>query len=134
MVSFHVVEHLPSEELDALVDLASRALRAGGLLLLETPNPLSLVAGASRFWIDPTHRRPVHPERLRSLLLTAGFEVEVRPCSPFAAAERLPELAAPTDATREQARLVFELNSLRDRLDDLLFGFQDYAVLGVKPS
>jgi O-antigen chain-terminating methyltransferase len=133
VVSFHVVEHLAAGEVDALVDLAWRALRPGGLLLLETPNPQSLVAGAARFWIDPTHRRPVHPERLRSLLLTAGFEVEIRPCAPFPDADRLPEVAVPPTASEEQARLVFEINALRDRLDDLLFGWQDYAALGVKP-
>jgi O-antigen chain-terminating methyltransferase len=132
VVSFHVVEHLRPEQVDALVDLAWRALRPGGLLLLETPNPQSLIAGATRFWIDPTHRRPVHPERLRSLLLTAGFETEIRPCAPFPDSERLPELTAPA-ASGEQAGLVYEVNALRDRLDDLLFGWQDYAALGIKP-
>jgi hypothetical protein len=67
------------------------------------------------------------------LLLSAGFEVEIRPCAPFPGAERLPEATVPPAASEEQARLVFEINALRDRLDDLLFGWQDYAALGVKP-
>lgn len=134
IVSFHVVEHLPAAAVDSLVDLAWRALRPGGLLLLETPNPLSLVAGASRFWIDPTHRRPVHPERLRALLVSAGFEVEIRPCAPFPDADRLPEVTLPAGADEQLARLVWEINAVRDRLDDLLHGHQDYAALGLKPA
>ncbi|HYX22677.1 MAG TPA: class I SAM-dependent methyltransferase, partial [Thermoanaerobaculia bacterium] len=64
VVSFHVIEHLPPEAVDRLVRLAFRALAPGGVLILETPNPLSLVVAARNFWLDPTHRRPVHPESL----------------------------------------------------------------------
>ena len=38
------------------------ALKPDGVLILETPNPLSIVVAARNFWLDPTHRRPVHPE------------------------------------------------------------------------
>jgi hypothetical protein len=74
----------------------------------------------------------VHPERLRALLGSAGFEVEIRPASPFRPEERLPEIQPPPGATPDLARLVYEVNLLRDRLDDLLFGWQDYAALGIK--
>ena len=63
--------------------LAWRALRPGGVLILETPNPLSLVVAARNFWLDPTHRRPVHPESLELSFELAGFEpverVDLRP-------------------------------------------------------
>ncbi|HUP22142.1 MAG TPA: class I SAM-dependent methyltransferase [Thermoanaerobaculia bacterium] len=133
ITAFHVVEHMNAAQVDRLVDLSWRALRSGGLLLIETPSPQSLVAGASRFWIDPTHLRPIHSERLRALLSSAGFEVEIRPCSPFPASERLPELRPRADAGPELAEVVFQVNSLRDRIDDLLYGFQDFAALGLKP-
>jgi SAM-dependent methyltransferase len=134
VASFHVVEHLPPESLDPLVRLAWRALRPGGALVLETPNPLSLVVAARNFWLDPTHRRPVHPDALRLCFELAGFDpVERLDLRPFPPAERLPELdlAALPEAQRD---LADRINRLRDRLDDLLFGCQDYALVGYKTT
>ena len=134
IVSFHVIEHLPPEVLDRLTRLAWRALRPGGVLILETPNPLSLVVAARNFWLDPTHKRPVHPESLKLSLELAGFDpVERVDLRPFPEVERLPEIrvdAVPPD----QRALAFEINSLRDRVDDLLFGCQDYALIASKPA
>jgi O-antigen chain-terminating methyltransferase len=132
VVSFHVIEHLPAENLERLVRLAWRALRPGGILILETPNPLSVVVAARNFWLDPTHLRPVHPESLRLAYELAGFDpVEFRPLRPFSPEERLPEI----DLSRlpaEQHDLADRVNRLRDQLDEVLFGEQDYALLGVK--
>jgi SAM-dependent methyltransferase len=133
VVSVHVIEHLEPAAVERLVRLAFGALRSGGLLLLETPNVRSLRVGASRFWIDPTHRRPVHPEALRWMATSAGFDpVEIRDLHPFPAADRLPEL--PIDVVPAELRsLVDRLNRQRDRLDDLLHGFQDVALVARKP-
>lgn len=134
IVSFHVIEHLPTPVLDRMVRLAWRALAPGGVLVLETPNPLSLVVAARNFWLDPTHLRPVHPETLEHLLRAAGFDpVERVESSPFSTAERLPELSV-RDLAPEQRALAYEINLLRDRLDSLLFGAQDYAVVGTRPA
>jgi O-antigen chain-terminating methyltransferase len=134
VVSFHVIEHLPPGSLDRLARLAWRALQPGGVLILETPNPLSLVVAARNFWLDPTHLRPVHPLRLEQLLQAAGFEqIERLDLSPFPPAERLPELDLAALPAEQQA-LGEEMLRLRDRLDDLLFGFQDYGLIGRKPK
>lgn len=134
VVSFHVIEHLPPEVVDRLVRLAYRALAPGGVLVLETPNPLSVVVAARNFWLDPTHRRPVHPETLRFLYDLAGFRpIERVDLRPFAEAERLPEIdlaALPA----EQHALADRVNRLRDRLDEVLFGYQDYGLVGTKPA
>jgi SAM-dependent methyltransferase len=134
IVSFHVIEHLPAEALDRLVRLAYRALRPGGALILETPSPLSMVVGARNFWLDPTHRRPVHPESLKLLFELAGFEpVERLDLRPFPDGERLPEIdlaALPA----EQRPLADRVNRLRDTLDELLFGYQDFGLVGTKPA
>ena len=132
VVSFHVIEHLPAPELDRLVRLAHRALAPGGVLILETPNPLSLVAGARNFWLDPTHRRPVHPESLRLLYELAGFgSIEVLELRPFPESERLPEID-PAALPEDLHALGDQINRLRDRLDELLYGAQDFAVVGVR--
>jgi len=133
VVSFHVIEHLPAEVLDRLIRLAYRALAPGGVLILETPNPLSLVVAARNFWLDPTHQRPVHPESLKLLYELAGFDpIERLDLRPFPDAERLPEIdlaALPS----EQRPLADRVNRLRDRLDELLYGHQDYGLIGTRP-
>jgi O-antigen chain-terminating methyltransferase len=133
VVSFHVVEHLPGGALDRLVRLAYRALRPGGALILETPNPLSVVVAARNFWLDPTHVRPVHPESLRLIYELAGFSpVERLDLRPFPAVDRLPEIGLER-LPAEQRPLADQVNRLRDRLDELLFGFQDFGMVGRKP-
>ena len=71
--AFHLVEHLPFEQILILVDAAFRALMPGGLLIMETPNPENLVVGACTFWYDPTHIRPLPPAMLRFYVESAGF-------------------------------------------------------------
>jgi O-antigen chain-terminating methyltransferase len=133
VVSFHVIEHLAATDVDRLVHLAWRALRRGGVLLFETPSPLSLLVGGSRFWVDPTHVRPVHPASLRHAFESAGFcDVERLDRNPFPEEERLPELDLEAFTSEELRTLADRVNRLRDRLDDLLFGFQDYALIGMK--
>ncbi|HVR28183.1 MAG TPA: hypothetical protein VMS86_01505, partial [Thermoanaerobaculia bacterium] len=97
------------------------------------PNPLSIVVAASHFWRDPTHRRPLHPDALRLSCEQAGFDpVEIRWLHPFPAAERLPEIdLAGLDRTGRE--LAHRVNLLRDRIDETLYGFQDYAVIARKP-
>jgi len=134
VVSFHVVEHLPAEVLERLMALAWAALRPGGVLLLETPSPLSVVVGARNFWLDPTHQRPVHPGYLRELARQQGFDdLEIVELHPFAAGERLPEISL-DELPPELHPLADRVNRLRDRLDDLLYGFQDYGLVARKPS
>ncbi|HEX9941864.1 MAG TPA: class I SAM-dependent methyltransferase [Thermoanaerobaculia bacterium] len=134
LLSFHVIEHLPLGALDRLVRLAWRALRPGGVLILETPNPLSIVMAARNFWRDPTHLRPVHPDSLKLMYELAGFDpVERLDLHPFPAAERLPEI----DLARlpeEQRWLADRVNRLRDHLDEMLFGYRDFGMVGRKPG
>lgn len=71
--AFHLVEHLPFDEVRALIGQALRVLRPGGLLILETPNPENLVVGASSFYLDPSHLRPIPSELLSFAAEHAGF-------------------------------------------------------------
>jgi SAM-dependent methyltransferase len=134
VISLHVIEHLPGERLGRLVRLAWRVLEPGGALILETPNPLSLVVAARNFWRDPTHRRPVHPATLALLFEQAGFDpVERLELRPFSEGERLPDMPL-AGLPSEVSALAERMNDLRDRLDELLFGCQDYAMIGIKPA
>ncbi len=133
IVSFHVIEHLEPGCIERLVQLAFAVLRPGGILVLETPNPLSVAVTARSFWLDPTHRRPVHPDTLRTWYEQAGFTgIERLDLRPYPEEERLPEI--PLDGLDGQSReLADRLNRLRDDLDDLLFGYRDYALIGRRP-
>lgn len=134
VVSFHVIEHLPPAAVERLVRLAWRALAPGGVLALETPNPLSLTVAARSFWLDPTHVRPVHPETLRFFYEAAGFDpVEHLELRPHPAHQRLPEIDL-GELSPTQADLADRVNRLRDRLDEVLFGYQDYALVGMKKA
>ena len=134
VVSFHVIEHLAPEDVERLVRLAFTALRPGGVLVLETPNPLSVAVTARSFWLDPTHKRPVHPEALSASYEQAGFTgIERLDLRRWPEEERLPEIAL--DGLDGQSReLADRLNRLRDELDDFLFGYRDYALIAVRPE
>ncbi len=134
VISFHVIEHLAPEDIERLVRLAFAALRPGGILVLETPNPLSVAVTARSFWLDPTHKRPVHPEALAACYEQAGFTgIERLDLRPYPEEERLPEIQL--DGLDGQSReLADRLNRLRDELDDFLFGYRDYALIGLRPE
>lgn len=133
VLSRYVIEDLDASRIDLLVRLAWRALEPGGTLILETPNPLSLVVAARNFWRDPGHLRPVHPATLAQLLRLTGFDsVEHIDIHPFEAGERLPDLSL-DELPSDQRMLADRLSRIRDDLDDLLFGYQAYAVVGKKP-
>lgn len=128
IVCSHVLEHLWPADHVRFARLCAAGLRPAGILIVETPNPRSLVAGAVNFSCDPTHLRPVFPETLAFVLEQAGFErVEIEYLSPMPDAHRaLPATGAPP----ELSDLVAQLNLAIERLDSLVFGYQEYAVIG----
>jgi glycosyltransferase involved in cell wall biosynthesis/cyclopropane fatty-acyl-phospholipid synthase-like methyltransferase len=72
IVAIHMIEHLPYDQLQRLLELARRALRPSGLFVAETVNPHSIPAFKT-FWVDPTHRAPIFPEVASTLALIHGF-------------------------------------------------------------
>jgi len=115
-----VVEHLPAGVLVRVLELASRKLRGGGILVAETINPLSPLALRSYF-ADLTHAQPLVPETLQLLARQSGFaSAELRFLNQ--PAERLTEPDDPVIAAN--VRL----------LNELLFGPQDYAVVARTPT
>jgi SAM-dependent methyltransferase len=73
-----VVEHLPPNALVRFLELAYAKLRPGGLLIVETINPLSPLA-LRNYFADLTHAQPLVPETLTQLVRHAGFrDIETR--------------------------------------------------------
>jgi SAM-dependent methyltransferase len=127
-----VVEHLPAERLPELFSLAGRALRPGGVVVVETPNPATFATHIQSFWRDPTHVRPVPVAALSFAARTAGLVVqEVRFSSRPPEEERIqPIYDAPADP--EGRRIVDAFNAMAERLNDFLYGYQDYALVVTK--
>jgi SAM-dependent methyltransferase len=71
--AFHLVEHIPFDQVQVLIGEALRVLQPGGLLIMETPNPENLVVGASSFYMDPSHLRPVPSPLLDFVVEYSGF-------------------------------------------------------------
>lgn len=121
--AIHLLEHLPAAAWMHVFAEAARALRPGGLLIVECPNPESIRVGASLFWTDPTHRSPIHPDALVFVAKAVGLEiVELRRARPFPNEQHL---AAPDQTP--------EVRLLAERLDALLNGERDFAVVARKP-
>jgi O-antigen chain-terminating methyltransferase len=109
--AFHVIEHLPLQELICLIEEALRVLCLGGIVIFETPNPENLIVGACNFYLDPTHRNPIPPKAAQFLLENRGFSnVEILNLQPIV-----------NDHGLENAFL-----------KNLLLSSQDYAVIGWK--
>jgi 2-polyprenyl-3-methyl-5-hydroxy-6-metoxy-1,4-benzoquinol methylase len=129
VISVHVVEHLQLPVLVELLELAAARLRPGGVFIAETPNPMSLVVLGNSYILDPTHVWPLHPSLMTFLAERAGFrDVELRFYSP-AEDYRL----APIDAGRDAPPWIADLNVAIERLNDVLFGPQEYAIIARTP-
>ncbi|MFI5180277.1 MAG: methyltransferase domain-containing protein [Thermoanaerobaculia bacterium] len=118
ITAYQVVEHLPPARIYELVELSAAKLAPGGILLFETVNPESAYA-MKWFWMDLTHVRPVPAPSLSRLLSACGFrDVRIDWRSPVPASE------APPAGLRDDEKL--------GPMIRLLFGPQDYAVIGRK--
>jgi O-antigen chain-terminating methyltransferase len=127
--SAQVIEHLEPEDIVGLVRLIHRKLSPHGVVVLETVNPECLWTFAATFYIDLTHRRPVHAKALRFVLESTGFhDVEVRYLAPVDPALHVPAVSESMVPDGEGARW----NRSIAALNGLLYGPQEYAVIGRK--
>ncbi|MBZ0329362.1 glycosyltransferase [Halomonas sp. ANAO-440] len=115
ITGFHIAEHLPFDDLLALVKEANRALVPGGALILETPNPENLTVGLWSFYMDPTHRHPLPPPLLHFVAEDSGFP------SPDVLRLNGPEPPSPEA-------------SLAQRFDWALSAHPDYALIARKAA
>jgi SAM-dependent methyltransferase len=67
-----VIEHLPYDDLLRFLRACHRALKPGGIVIMETVNPHAPQA-LKQFWIDPTHQHPLFPEIVLALCRLTGY-------------------------------------------------------------
>src|SRR5262249_52682616 len=113
VTGFHIVEHLPLEELAEFLDQTVRILKPVGLVIFETPNPQNVLVGSCNFYFDLTHRNPIPSQVLSFLLESRGFlDVQVMNLNPSD--------DTPVDDDSDLAR----------RFNQYFYGPMDYAVIG----
>jgi 2-polyprenyl-3-methyl-5-hydroxy-6-metoxy-1,4-benzoquinol methylase len=126
LVMIQVIEHLSPQHVIDVVRLAAEKVRPGGRVVVETVNPTSLYTFAHAFWVDPDHVRPVHPTFLGFMFSEAGFQ----------SVERVDRSPVPTDESLELVpgddELSKRLNANFERINALVFGPQDYAIVATR--
>jgi O-antigen chain-terminating methyltransferase len=127
-----VVEHLEPDYLIRLLALCYQKLKFGYYLVVETVNPLSFVSFVN-FYVDISHKRPIHPETLQFLLNIAAFrECEKKFFSQVSDDYRLKKITDISKLDESERKNVDVYNHNVDLLNSILFGAQDYAVIGKK--
>lgn len=118
-----LLEHLSINKRQRLLELAYEKLSGGGVLVIETMNPLTLGIFCDSFYLDVTHSAPAHPLTLRFMAEQIGFRVEP-PCF----SDEFPEGCRfqITPDMGEGTKKAFE------RLNGLMFGAQKYHLVCVK--
>jgi 2-polyprenyl-3-methyl-5-hydroxy-6-metoxy-1,4-benzoquinol methylase len=119
VTAMHVIEHIPFRRLIVLFDEVLRVLQPGGVAIFETPNPENLMVGACNFYNDPTHERPLPPEPTKVVAELRGFiDVSILRLHPMP----------------ENVQLVDGAPAVRDLINRLVYGAQDYALIARKPN
>lgn len=131
LVALQVAEHFPPPYLLRFLDLAYLKLRPGAPIVLETLNPACWFAFFEAYIRDVTHAWPLHPETLKYLVVVSGFQhAEIQFSSPYPAGARLQHCTPPGgDGDLAVRSMVQTLNENVDKVNALMFGYLDYAVV-----
>jgi SAM-dependent methyltransferase len=140
LIATQVVEHLEPSYLMRLLDTASRKLRPGAPIVLETINAACWLAFFSSYIRDLSHVRPLHPETLQYLLRASGFErVEIRYSAPVPEHMKMKTIDLPADILTSAepsavalARIAHTVNANAVVLNNLMFTHLDYAAIGYR--
>lgn len=122
-----LIEHIPFVDVIELCRLSYEKLEEGAYMILETPNPMSLAVFTHSFYIDPSHVKPIHPFTLKYIAEKTGFrEVELL----FTDSSKFPVEIPALDACEKEQ--IEEFNSAMKKVENALFGSQDYALIAKK--
>jgi SAM-dependent methyltransferase len=127
-----VIEHMDTHYILRLMGLIGSHLTAGSHYVVKTINPMSL-ATFTDYFLDVTHVRALHPAALKYMVESSGFEdIEVRFLARVHDRERLQKFELSPGLGDSERRMAEIYNRNIDLLNGLLFGPEDYAVIGRK--
>lgn len=122
-----LIEHLKLDQIIELCRLAYEKLEDSSYLVIETPNPMSLAIFTHSFYIDPSHKKPVHPYTMQYLLKKAGFSnIEIVFTESSKLLKDVPKINIDGNSNYE------ELNNSLSTIWNTLYGSQDYAIIAQK--
>jgi O-antigen chain-terminating methyltransferase len=130
ITGFQVVEHLHFNQLNELMKEISRVLDDDGIVILETPNPYNLEVGACNFYVDPTHKRPLHPSLLEFLAQVNGISKTEIVLWKSEEIDKWWNSVVESDETD-----IFNSSSYRTVVSSIkgsLYNSPDYALVGIK--
>jgi len=129
--SAQVIEHLDPGSLVRLIKLCYDKLKPDAFIVLETIN-VSSVLPFVFFFVDLSHKTPLHPQTAEFLMKASGFtDVQIRYTSPVPDSAKLLTFQEPVEDPTLRSYLQL-MNENMEKLNTLLFGYRDYAVIARK--
>jgi len=127
-----IVEHMDYKDTYTLLKAAWEKMVHEAVILIETINPGSFYAQSRAYVIDPTHVGLVSPETLSYTFQKVGFRnLRIIYKSPVPKAERL-NLINENLGDRKLDLVISKINKDLEKIDDIIFGNLEYAIMGVK--
>jgi ubiquinone/menaquinone biosynthesis C-methylase UbiE len=130
VTSFQMIEHLQLGQITELLKESFRVLKKEGVIILETPNSNNLEVGSSAFYIDPTHKRPIHQEYMSFLAKEIGFrKIEIAYWKDKEISDWIDSVI---DADRETFDKSAVLRALMESFKRSVYTPPDYALIAIK--
>ena len=129
-----VLEHLSANKAMKLAESCCRALKPGGVLVVNSINPQCLTA-LGAFWKDPTRLLPMHRDLTQFILEQAGFvDVRVLDSQLLTEDDRLAVIPVQPEDSAEMRALKESLNRNLEQLNRTLYDGYDYTLVGTVPE
>ncbi|RJQ33032.1 MAG: class I SAM-dependent methyltransferase [Actinobacteria bacterium] len=127
-----LIEHLSPSAISNLIELSWNKLKKDSYFICETINPCCVSAFINSFIMDLSHVKPLHPATLNFLFESNHFEeVKVTFLTPHEESAKLSKISV-QGLDEQHLRISELLNSNTEKLNQLLFGYQEYAVIAKK--
>jgi O-antigen chain-terminating methyltransferase len=127
------VEHLETSYLIKLIRLCVQKLVKDRYMVNVTVNPLSWTAYSGVYLLDPTHKRPIHPESMRFYMSSGGFsKVDIELITFRDGDSRLKKAEIRPNMDADSKRIADTFNHNVDMLNEVVFGPENYAAIGKK--
>lgn len=130
VTAYQLIEHLRVRQLTELLVEIHRVLKPGGITILETPNANNVAVGSFSFYLDPTHRRPVHQEYIRFLAKEIGFgQAEIAYWKEDEIQQWFNSVVSADEETVTKSAM---LRTLAESVKNIVYTSPDYALIAVK--
>jgi 2-polyprenyl-3-methyl-5-hydroxy-6-metoxy-1,4-benzoquinol methylase len=131
--SAQVIEHLTLPDTRRMLGLIHQKLQPDAYVVIETLNPLSYYSYSRNFLLDLTHQRAFHPQAIKFLMECNGFrDIEIKFTSVVPSDEMMEGIAIPQELKPDQTEAWKKVNISMNRLNELFFGWQEYAIIAKK--